>query len=305
MGIIKNPRGRPRINPIEIQNETPTLKKQGRPRGRPRIHPIKSQPTNPIKPKRRYNKKIVSQMKKFIQVMNSVKRPVGRPRKNSIGLNLMTVEKKTIPKNKLKSFDNNENKDFANNHFVKETMRKLSLLKKKEQQTARTLILDSYENNTANTLVGAKFLKDNIVIPEKNKDTHNTHKANGFEGAYRGTLKKFATTMKQSDPYVSMYFDTCGIIRTQKKGIFDIITNATFCNESFLGFTFSRRGVEKQVILEEKENFIFELKQLLNKKNFQFYELSLDYTYAGSELMTVEKGHHVHMNTFFYKISRK
>lgn len=263
----KRPRGRPRksnfasntvsvnfkVNTeIALNNRSPVVPNK-KPRGRP--------------PKA-----------KFIQLTQKRR---GRPPKNS-----NATSKTFVNTNPNKSFANNENKTFVNSLIAINVAILLKSLNKDYRQQCFFGALDSVEHNTSNTLMSMGIKKSSILLVQ-NVPTIANHHSNSSFAVHSGTLEDFASNKNdelyrqknqswRTFPCLGWYFDTCGMIKTQKKGILDTIKKSNLVDGSILGFTFCRGRISAKKYEEEKSNFIRELRGFLEWKGF---ELNLDPTY--------------------------
>lgn len=269
---------------------------QKRPRGRPRKNPISAE-IIVKRPRGRSRKNSISTEIK-------VKRPRGRPKKNSISTNIVKDNNIFNNKSKLKSFENNENKNLVNINFASEiTKCIISLNDTSNICKLYCGVLDSVEHSTSNMLVSCGFDKNNIVMPEIDFDTFKLHQFFGFTQSFYGNLENYALGVNQQQQFISWYFDTCGFIDKQKKGIFDVMENTNFCDESILAFTFCRSRTSIENYLKQKSDFFDELEQKLMKKNFSIHQKLLDYDYSGSKIAKREKS--AHMNSIILRIIKK
>lgn len=206
-----------------------------------------------------------------------------------------------------KDFTDNQNKLFVNHHFAQLVIQAFLGSRHPSWFNSFVGVLDSVERNTCETFLSYGVPKDSLLIVEMDPTVAQIHTNAGFATTHEGTLTDFA-----SDDYDDLYheegrawrvyscrgfyFDTCGTISTQKKGIFDTILKLQLISQSILGFTFTKRSTIQGAKYEEERNlFNSELSLLLRKKGFQMC-LKLEHAYSGDCLF--EKSPGAAMDTF-------
>lgn len=231
----------------------------------------------------------------------NIKRPRGRPRKNVIESN--NTPNNNILFKKIKSFENNQNKNIFNNIFSSEIYK--IIIHNNGLDCVDELfcgVLDSVEHNTSNQLIRLGFEKNNILIPEKNLNTMKIHKNNGYNCFY-GDLDDFTSKIDTQHIYTGWYFDTCGQINKQKNPILNVIKKTTFNTQAIIGFTFCKTRIKKEIYNEQKNVFLNELQNVLSSKNFELIEIFIDLDYSGTKANRREK-HNSLMNTFICRIQK-
>jgi hypothetical protein len=232
---------------------------------------------------------------------NIIIRKRGRPRKN------FTVKDKY--NNPKKSFENNQNKNFINAMFASEII-KLKLSNKEKSEEYFICALDSIEHNTSNTLISLGIDKNSILLVESDNSIASLHSKDGFI-TFNGTLEDFSSNIhdklfsKKNSAWrkytcLGWYFDTCGTIRLQKKGIIDTIKKTKFIDGSILTFTFCRTRVLKKKYELDKKNFIKELQKLFSNIGFKI-DIILDHDYSGN-CVFIRSREGMHMNTIMCRI---
>ena len=273
--ILKKPRARPR----KIISDTEIILKK--PRGRPR--------------------KIISETEIIL------KKPRGRPRKNCE--NIIS----SIFINPNKSFEYNQNKKYVNCIFSTNNtgliLQYCNIINK-----YYVGILDGIERNSSTELISNSIDKESILLIEANQIVSISHKKAGFF-THDGTLESFANdsndekysqiqtpTNWRKQICFGWYFDTCGTILTQKKGIFDTILKTKFIDGSVLGFTFCRSRMTKEKYKSDKDNFLQQLNQCLLISSFKIDSCIIDHDYSGNNLL--KRARESHMNSFIYTIRK-
>ena len=219
------------------------------------------------------------------------KKPRGRPPKQFIN-----VEK--ISNNKC--FANNQNKFLVNIKFIGYIA---SAKLKYNCDNSFVGALDSIENNTSKLLLSIGINKKNILLVESNNKVSLSHIKQKFP-TYKGTLEEFSNNICSSktldnNKCLGWYFDTCGMIHTQKNGIFNVIKKSNLIDGSVLAFTFTRTRVKKFDYDEQKKEFIKNINMLISSKGFTFKKI-FDYDYSGA--IIGKRAKESHMNSFIYII---
>ncbi len=149
---------------------------------------------------------------------------------------------------------------------------------------------------------------------ENNKENYESHISNGYN-TYFGKLEDFASgDLSDSNSNSNFdfelfanscagwYFDTCNQIRTQGKGILEIISKSKFINHSILAFTFTSSREKKQNYVKNKNDFFLKLSEILDKKSFEMHIIK-NYKYSGDKIFLNCKSQQ-HMEFFICRIEK-
>jgi hypothetical protein len=202
---------------------------------------------------------------------------------------------------KNKSFENNENKNYINANFMTEVVNS-KLENNCYENNYFVGVLDSIENNTSNTLISNGIKKENILLVESNKEIAKLHIEKKFK-TYFGTLKEFGNdntneTFLKNNKCLGWYFDTCGTISTQNKGVFNSIKKSNLINGTILGFTFCRSRMSCSKYITHKHLFMNDLNVLTNTKGLMCVDI-FNRDYSGKFIF--KRSRNSHMNSFFVK----
>ena len=249
------------------------------------------------------------------EIVEEVKRGRGRPRKTDISIKINNVNINNNINLGVKSFENNKNKNFINYTFALEIAENLLNKNIGDEYISENMfvgVLDGSENNTSNALENVDIPRDSILLVEHNDIISQGHIEKGYP-THNGTLEEFAsdfydkTYNKIGASYrtydcAGWYFDFCGTIRLNKKGVFQTILKTNFMDGAILAFTFSKRDrLAKKEYDKTKDDFVSKLEYVLCKKGFEL-EMIKSYDYSGDKLFKNTIGSK--MNSFICKIHK-
>lgn len=301
----------------ELNNDSPgvQIKKRGRPK-KVKNQALLDEEIIEIIPVKRSKKETYNiQINEF---NNNIKRKRGRPRKNPLESNDSIFENNLFEKQNIisksisnpnKSFENNQNKTFINSIFATEIIKLIINNKHKQSWNLFVGVLDGLERNTSNTLLSMGFEKNSILIVEDKKSIADSHVRKGF-CTHHGKLSDFASdyydkeynkdlsAWRKYDCY-GWYFDTCGTISTQKKGIIETIKKSQLINGVILGFTFCRSRMTNNTFEIELESFLVEINDILGSKGLRLGVQICKHDYTGQSMW--KRARESHMCSLIYK----